>query len=68
MNPPIIGRVLQFRAGPHECRFFACLTHRAILDGGDADLFFGTVDKPVFPLDRTHVRDYDIECDFCREG
>lgn len=56
------SRVLQFRAGPNEHRFFACDRHLRDLLDGRMELFFGRmwdVSEAVDPED-------EIPCDWCR--
>lgn len=62
----VASRVMQFRAGPNEYRFHACVRHLPYLRDGKAGdgLFFATVDQPVEPVNA----DEEIECDLCREG
>lgn len=61
----VCSRVLQFRAGPNESRFYACEQHRADLERGDYDgLFFGVVSDEMRPEDP----DDEQPCDYCREG
>lgn len=60
------SRVLQFRSGPQEHRFYACDDHRDLLSEDGQPLFFATDDEPITPID--HNPDEDQECDFCREG
>lgn len=66
MNAPAVcSRVLQFRAGPNESRFYACAAHRADLARGDyGGLFFGLLKDEM----RDEDTDDDLTCDYCREG
>lgn len=60
------SRLMQFRAGPNEHRFYACADCLPALYAGQAGdgLFFTTEDAPVELVDAGD----EIECDLCREG
>lgn len=61
MTPAVYQRLLQFRSGPHEHRFYMCEAHKDAVD----PCFFTTPREPILPvldLDDEH------ECDYCREG
>jgi hypothetical protein len=62
MTPATRSRVLQFRAGPSEHRFYACDQHLPDLLDGDMPHFFGRkwdVSEAVDPKD-------EMPCDWCR--
>lgn len=56
------SRVLQFRAGPNEHRFYACDRHTPNLLKGDVDLFFGR----SWDVSQAENPEDEIECDWCR--